>query len=269
MFIPISDDNSGRRSFPVLNLLFIALNVLVFFGLQQASDIGNAFTQSYVLVPREIVTGKDIITQPHTEVIRQGHREVTVTVPGLGPTRPSVYVTLLTSMFMHGSLMHLVGNMLFLWIFGDNLEDALGPLAYLAFYLACGIGAGLAHIASTYVLGGDPLVPCLGASGAISGVLAGYLVLFPNNTVHVLFLRSIIGVPAYLVVGGWFLFQLASAYLTMSSPEGGGVAYGAHIGGFLIGVPMALLLGGKRTKNNWIPESRNRATPGPWGDRFS
>jgi membrane associated rhomboid family serine protease len=260
MFIPISDDNSSRRSVPVLNFIFIAVNVLVFFGLQQGRDLGNAFTQSYSLVPREIVTGKDVITEPQTEVVRHMGREVEVTVPGLGPTRPSVYITLLTSMFMHGSIMHLVGNMMFLWIFGDNLEDALGTSMYLLFYLASGVGAGLIHVASTYFFGGNPLVPCLGASGAISGVLAGYLMLFPHNTVHVLFLRSIIGVPAFLVVGGWFLFQLASAYLSMSSSEGGGVAYGAHIGGFLIGMPLIFLLGGRR---------QPVVNRGPWGDRFS
>jgi len=246
MFIPISDDNSSRRSVPVLNFLFIAVNVLVFFGLQQGRELGNAFTQSYSLVPREILTGKDVITPAQTEVVSHMGREVEVTVPGLGPTRPSVYLTLLTSMFMHGSVMHLVGNMMFLWIFGDNLEDALGSAGYLAFYLACGIGAGLVHVATTYFFHANPLVPCLGASGAISGVLAGYLVLFPHNTVHVLVLRSIVGVPAFLVVGGWFLFQLGSAYFSLSSSEGGGVAYGAHIGGFLIGMPLVLLMGGRR-----------------------
>jgi membrane associated rhomboid family serine protease len=260
MFIPISDDNSSRRTVPVLNLVLIAINVFVFFGLQQGQDASNAFTQSYSLVPAEILTGKDEISPAHTMVVHQGGREVTVTVPGLGPTRPSVYVTLLTSIFMHGSIMHLVGNMIFLWIFGDNLEDALGRVRYLMFYLACGVGAGLVHVATTRVLGGNPLIPCLGASGAISGVLAGYLMLFPKNTVHVLFLRSIIGVPAFVVVGGWFLFQLGSAWFSLSSREGGGVAYGAHIGGFLIGMPLVFLLGG-------LPQ--RAAKVGPWGDRFS
>src|SRR5262249_11061596 len=140
---------------------------------------------------------------------------------------------------MHGSLMHLAGNMLFLWIFGDNLEDAMGHARYLAFYLVCGLLASLAHVFSTYALGRDMLVPSLGASGAISGVLGGYILLFPTRRVLVLLPGVGTSVPAYVAIGLWFAFQLLNGFLAaMDKSQAGGVAYGAHIGGFVAGLAL-------------------------------
>ena len=138
---------------------------------------------------------------------------------------------------MHGGLAHLFGNMLFLWIFGDNVENAMGRTRFLVFYLLCGLLAGLAHVFVTAAFGGDPLIPSLGASGAISGVLGGYIVLFPHQRVRVLVLRMITTMPAYMAIGLWFLFQIVSGLGTFGSgSQSGGVAYGAHIGGFIAGV---------------------------------
>jgi membrane associated rhomboid family serine protease len=158
--------------------------------------------------------------------------------PGLQPTPlPALRLTIWTSIFMHGSFAHLFGNMLFLWIFGDNVEDRLGHLRYLIFYLLCGLLASLAHVASTYAFGGDPLVPSLGASGAISGVLAGYVVLSPRRRVRVILFRILTDVPAYVAIGMWFGLQLISGLGALGpGAKAGGVAYGAHIGGFLAGL---------------------------------
>src|SRR5262249_53170900 len=148
-------------------------------------------------------------------------------VPGLQPTPISVYLTLLTSMFMHGGIAHILGNMLFLYIFGDNLEDALGHVRYLIFYLVCGLLASLAHVFATVAISGlmsqEALVPSLGASGAISGVLGGYLLLFPTNRVTVILFRVLSQVPAYVAIGMWFVFQLIEG-LGMLGGESGGVA---------------------------------------------
>ena len=130
--------------------------------------------------------------------------------------------------------------MLFLWIFGDNLESRMGSLRYLAFYMLGGLAATMAHVGTVYFLGGDPQIPCLGASGAISAVMAGYVLLFPDNRVQVLIFRVITEVPAIVAVGMWFLMQILSA--SLASEGAGGVAYGAHIGGFLAGLPLAILL---------------------------
>jgi membrane associated rhomboid family serine protease len=150
------------------------------------------------------------------------------------------WVSVFTSMFLHGGLFHVGGNMLYLWIFGDNLEDAMGHGRYLVFYLLTGVLAGLAHVMVTAVLGSNPLVPCLGASGAISGILGGYIVLFPHRRVRVIWLYQVMEVPAIVALGVWFLFQLFSGAGSAGAP-GGGVAYGAHIGGFLAGVVLVRL----------------------------
>jgi membrane associated rhomboid family serine protease len=142
-------------------------------------------------------------------------------------------------MFMHGGLAHIAGNMWFLWIFGDNIEDDLGHWRYLVFYLLCGILASLAHVALN-ATGQQSQVPSLGASGAISGVLGAYLVLHPLRRVTVLMLRVIVNVPGYVAVGIWFLFQLVSGLgMLGGSSTGGGVAYAAHVGGFVAGAVLA------------------------------
>ena len=236
MVFPISDDNTGRQRTPYVTWTLIALNVLVFVFLQGLGT-NERFTYSFSTVPQEIRTGEDVA------------RDVTVvlgdergTIP-LQPTPGSVYLTLLTSMFMHGSLMHLLGNMLFLWIFGDNVEDDLSHGRYTFFYLVTGVAASLSHVASTFVFGDNPFIPSLGASGAISGVMGGYLVLHPHRRVRVVMLRMLTDVPGYVAVGLWFLFQLISAFgvIGQGPQSGGGVAFMAHIGGFIAGVVLVKL----------------------------
>src|SRR5678809_928230 len=190
---PIGDDNSDRTITPYVNYLIIALNVIVFVFLQGLSG-DNPFTYSYSTVPGEILSGHDIVTD--AQVVTDSVTGQRFSIPGLGPTLIPVYFTLITSMFMHGGIAHIAGNMLFLWIFGDNIENALGHKRYLVFYLLCGIIASLAHVVSASYLNQSTLVPSLGASGAISGVLGGYILLFPGRQVRVWFLLRIIALPA-------------------------------------------------------------------------
>jgi membrane associated rhomboid family serine protease len=236
MVLPIGDDNTGRLRTPYVTYALIALNVLVFVFLQGVGT-NERFTYAFSTVPQEIRTGEDVAREvPVTLGDEQG------TIP-LQPTPGSVYLTLLTSMFMHGSLMHLLGNMLFLWIFGDNVEDDLSHGRYLAFYVATGVIASLSHVVSTFVFGDNPFIPSLGASGAISGVMGGYLVLHPQRRVRVIMFRMLTTVPAYVAVGLWFLFQLISAFgvIGQGAQSGGGVAFMAHIGGFIAGVVLIKL----------------------------
>jgi len=233
MIFPIGDDNSGRTLAPVVNYLLIAANILVFVFLQKlGTDV--KFTYAFSTVPQEIVTGHDQVT-PDRQVEDPDTGEK-YAVPGLQATPGSVYFTLIVSMFMHGGIAHIFGNMLFLWIFGDNVEDRLGHVRYLIFYLVCGILASLAHVFATVAMGGDPLVPSLGASGAISGVLGGYLLLFPGRRVRVILLRFLTDVPAYVAIGLWFVFQLISGLGMLGGEASGGVAYAAHVGGFVAGL---------------------------------
>lgn len=234
MLIPIGDDNRDRRLFPFVNYLLLLANVLVFVYWQ---DLGRDinFTYAFSTVPAEILTGADVITSP--EIIIDPYTSQRLEMPGLQPTPVPVYLTLITSMFMHGGFAHLAGNMMYLWIFGDNLENVMGHRNYLLFYLICGVLAGLAHVFTTAIFGHNPLIPSLGASGAISGVLAGYMLLFPRRAVHVWILFTIITVPAFVTVGIWFLFQIINGLGALGGDEAaGGVAYAAHIGGFIAGL---------------------------------
>ena len=236
MVFPLYDDNSDRLTTPWVNYAIIALNIFVFVVLQQLGD--NPFTYSFSTVPYEILHNTDIVT-PARQVIDPITRQH-LTIPGLGPTPISVYLTLFTSMFMHGGIMHIAGNMLFLWIFGDNIEDRLGHAKYLVFYLLCGVIAGLSHVFATGVFATDEnslLVPSLGASGAISGVLGAYILLHPKRRVTVILFRFLTDVPAYVAIGIWFAFQLISGLgMLGGGSQQGGVAYAAHIGGFLAGL---------------------------------
>ena len=230
--IPLADDNSDRTLKPLVNGLFIAANIFVFIFLQ-ALGANQRFTYAFATVPASIVTGHAI------------ERSVTVVDPLSGETvgqielespPVSVYWTLLTSMFLHGGLGHLLGNMLYLYIFGDNVEDAMGHGRYLFFYLTCGILASLSHVIATVVTGGNAYMPSLGASGAISGVLAAYLALFPAKRVRVLIFVFVMDVPAFVAIGLWFAFQLVNGIgMLGSGSQAGGVAYAAHIGGFAAG----------------------------------
>ena len=247
MVFPLYDDNSDRQTTPLVNYAIIALNILVFVFLQQLGS-NDAFTYSFSTVPAEILQGRDIVTP--SQVVEYAGQAVRI--PGLGPTPGSVYFTLFTSMFMHGGIAHIAGNMLFLWIFGDNIEDRLGHVKYVIFYLLCGVLASLAHVFATGFFATDQaslLVPSLGASGAISGVLGGYILLHPKRRVTVILFRFLTDVPAYVAIGIWFLFQLISGLgMLGGGSQTGGVAYAAHIGGFVAGLVLIKLFdrGGNR-----------------------
>lgn len=223
---PIGDDNSDRTITPFVNYVFIALNILVFVFLQGLGG-NDAFSYAFSLVPKEITTGVDLtgvqIVQDALGHTGQVHHY---------PTPLPVYFNFLSSMFMHGGWAHLLGNLLFLWIFGDNIEDRLGHIRYAIFYLICGFAAALGQI----VLDSGSVIPMLGASGAISGVLGGYVLLFPHRRVKAFIFRFFTEVPAYVAIGLWIGYQLVLGYMT--DPGTGGVAYAAHIGGFIAGLAL-------------------------------
>ncbi len=223
---PISDDNSDVTITPVVNYAFLGLNVLVFLFLQQIGS-NDAFTYAFSLVPREVTTGVDL---SGVQVIRDSLGNVGQIQHFETPL--PVYFNFLSSMFMHGDIMHLGGNLLFLWIFGDNIENRIGHVRYAVFYVICGFAAAFAQI----LTGPDSIIPMLGASGAISGVMGGYVLLYPQRRVRAFILRVFTEVPAYVAVGIWIGYQLILGY--MSSSEGGGVAYAAHIGGFFAGLAL-------------------------------
>ncbi|NQW47192.1 MAG: rhomboid family intramembrane serine protease, partial [Planctomycetes bacterium] len=225
MVFPVGDDNSDRTTFPFVTIGLLLVNVFVFVVLQQMGA-NDDVTLAYCQVPAEIISGHDIVTEPSIRAVQTEGGVVQVAVPGLRATPIPPWLTLLTAVFMHGSIMHLAGNMWFLWIFGDNVEDDMGHVKYLLFYLATSIIASLAFVALNRT-GEAAFTPCLGASGAISGVLGAYLVLHSQRRVSVILLRMMIDVPGYVAVGIWFLFQLVSGLFDQGG--GGGVAYSAHV----------------------------------------
>jgi membrane associated rhomboid family serine protease len=221
--IPVGDE--GSRGLVPVTLTLVVLNVLAFVLelMQPSAGALQSFVQAWGVVPREYSQGRD-----------------------LAPSIPlPFWSTLFTSMFLHGGWAHLGGNMLYLWTFGDNVERRLGGARFLLFYLACGVAAALAHVA----FNSGSTVPTVGASGAISGVLGGYLVLFPRNQVRVLTRSGIATVPAVMVLGLWIVIQLLSSVGSIADTrETGGVAYLAHVGGFVAGVVLVKILaaGGRR-----------------------
>jgi membrane associated rhomboid family serine protease len=228
---PISDENERGHGPAFVTLAFIAINVLVFLFLQGAgaSTEGAEFTYGYSAVPFEITNGVDLVED---ETITIGGESVPIPQePGPSP----IWLTLLSSIFMHGGWLHLGGNMLFLWIFGDNVEHRIGHVPYLVFYLVAGVIASFAQI----LVNTDSVIPTLGASGAISGVLGAYLVLFPTNRVTVFLFRVLVPVPAIVAIGMWGVLQVVSGLA--ASPDTGGVAYMAHIGGLVAGLAAGLL----------------------------
>src|SRR4030095_10493193 len=200
---PIGDDNSGRRTVPVVTFALIAINILFF--LVELSG-GEPFIEQWSVVPRRLIAN-----------------------PG------SDFPTVFTSMFMHAGWLHLLGNMLFLWIFGDNVEDNFGHLKFLIFYLLCGIAATFSQL--VFSVGSN--VPNLGASGAIAGVLGAYILMFPKGQVRVLMGTGVIPLPALVVLGFWIVLQFISGVGSIANTSG--VAYMAHIGGFLAGVVLTFL----------------------------
>ncbi|MDX1420942.1 MAG: rhomboid family intramembrane serine protease [Rubricoccaceae bacterium] len=240
MLFPISDDDRHLDGPAYVTIALVLLNVIVFV-LFQGLGANEGFTYGWSVVPAEITTGTDL-TQP-TTVGMAGERVTIPHAPGPVP----IYLTLLSAMFMHGGFGHIGGNLLYLWIFGDNVEHRFGSGAFLAFYLVSGVAATFVQI----LLDPDSVIPNLGASGAISGVLGAYLVLFPKNRVHAVFFYTIIAIPAVLALGFWIALQFINGFGAIAATEQtGGVAYGAHIGGFAAGVVLALVL------RTLIPEER-------------
>ena len=229
--LPIGDQDEPG-DFPFVNIAIILINVAVFVLLQLPSD---AFTMGFSVIPKEITHGIDLVGQVAVQ-LPDGTTEAIEEAPGPSP----IWLTLFSSMFMHGGWAHIGGNMLFLFIFGDNVERALGHIKYVAFYLVCGLIAAYAQVLSSP----ESVIPSLGASGAISGVLAAYLVFFPRNRVRVLVgLRFMTEVPALMMIGLWALLQFVSGIGSIAvSEQTGGVAYWAHIGGFIAGAVLAFLL---------------------------
>jgi len=214
---PIGDDNSGERSFPVVTYALIALNVLFFLV---ELNGGDSFIQQWSLVPRRF------LANPAGD-----------------------FPTIFTSMFMHAGWLHLLGNMLYLWIFGDNVEDSFGHAKFLIFYLLCGIAATFAQLVFT----ATSSVPNLGASGAIAGVLGAYIVMFPRGQVRVMMGRGIIPMPALVVIGFWIVLQFVSGIGSISqSADTGGVAYLAHIGGFIAGIVLSFVFRTSGTRQTTI-----------------
>ena len=223
---PLGDENEPGHGLAWVTLGLIAINVAVFLLLQQAGA-NNDFTYGFSAVPFEITHNVDLVRS-------QGGIPQ---APGPDP----IYFTLLSSMFMHGGWLHIGGNMLFLWIFGDNVEHRVGHLTYLVFYLVAGVIASLAQI----LVNTDSAIPSLGASGAISGVLGAYVVMFPGNRVTVFVFRFLTQVPAVAAIGIWALLQFINGFGSIAvSQETGGVAYMAHIGGFVAGVIAGFLFRG-------------------------
>ena len=219
MFIPLKDLNP-RRTFPIVNVALILINIAVFiYEVTLPPRAFSAFLTANATIPARCPAWLG------------GHAPFEI-----------AFLPLITSMFLHSGIAHIAGNMLFLWIFGDNVEDFYGHVGYLFFYLFCGIGSGLLHVAFNL----NSHLPALGASGAISGVMGAYLVLYPRSRILTLIFIFLVPVPAVIVLGGWFLLQALSAVGSLGSAMSGGVAWWAHVGGFLMGVAITKLLTTRR-----------------------
>ena len=256
--IPIRDENATTRK-PYVVYCLVALNVMMF--IVQMLGLLDRLT----MIPYSVIhdVRVSLAAQHGRPIMDQFGNTIFATMPSVGP-HPQ-WITIFTSMFMHGGLMHIGGNLLYLWIFGNNIEDALGHMKFLFFYLLCGVLASAAHVyMSGGLAAGMPIantgnaialktvgagIPTLGASGAIAGVLGAYLVLYPRAKVDTLLMLGwfwdMIQIPAYYVLGVWFVLQLTGTFGT-GGQVGGGVAYWAHIGGFVAGMLLILILGGRK-----------------------
>jgi len=262
--IPLRDDQP-TRTFPLITLLLIALNVLVYIG-QQVLPL----EQVWALVPYAVTHGVDLngtfahigrdgvahlVHPPPGAVVRLGPGDIVY-----GPSPHPLWLTVFTSMFLHGGLLHIGGNMLYLWIFGNNIEDVLGRVRFLLFYFACGLAASVAQIA----IAPDSLIPNVGASGAIAGVLGAYFVLYPNarvlSIVPLFFIGFLAEVRAFWVLLLWIVLNVFQGVSGLGMTNGGGVAHFAHIGGFFAGVLLILLLGGR----NLAARQQRVVYPPPW-----
>ncbi|HEX8647695.1 MAG TPA: rhomboid family intramembrane serine protease [Thermoleophilaceae bacterium] len=253
-------DNIPTSRFPVVTVVIIVINIAMFFGFQQAHWDGGGFavdtanTIEYAEIPAELTDpdkqcgsrDPDDPQQPVECVDKEAFA-----ASGLGPEEQApAWLTLLTSMFMHGGFLHIAGNMLFLWIFGNNVEDSMGPVKFVLFYLLGGLAATAAQVAA----GTSSEIPTLGASGAVAAVLGAYALLYPRARVVTLVLLivfiTVIELPAWLVLFGWAILQVFSAS-SQAGLEGGGVAYWAHIGGFVFGLALIKLFA-TRQKDDYV-----------------
>ena len=246
---PLKDNIPTERTAWV-TIAFIAINVIVYFVLQTKGGIFSGPSDSgvvdYGAIPYEITNPGKECGIAGEEIVCEGQPGVS----GAAPDQPPTILTLFSSMFMHGSILHLAGNMLFLWIFGNNVEDAMGKVKFIAFYLL----GGLVAIAGQTIVEPDAAIPTVGASGAVAAVLGGYILLYPRarvvTLIFIVFFFTSIERPAMLILGFWFLQQVAFGYFDLATPAGGGggVAYFAHIGGFVFGLA-AIKLFASRTKD--------------------
>ena len=239
--IPLADDNP-TRSAPVFTVLLIVANVLVFIYQFSLGPAADEFIRACGFLPGELVTGQDV---------------------GVPTCVNPTYLTVLTSMFMHGGLLHIGSNMLYLWIFGNNVEDAMGSVRFLVFYLVSGIAAALAQTVATMLYTPELAdIPNVGASGAVAGVLGAYLVLFPGAKVKTLialgFFWSMARVPALIVLGLWFVTQFFQGVGSLDPVVGAtsGVAFWAHIGGFVVGMVLGKVLGRNLGSRRAVPDYR-------------
>ena len=238
--IPLKDDNPTQGK-PIVSYGIIGFCILIFLAQTGLSETElRDFTYSYGLIP-SVLMGLDQLPNDLYRISPIG--------------------TIFTSMFMHGGWMHLIGNMLYLWIFADNIEDDLGTLNFVIFYFVSGIGAAMSQV----LVDVNSQIPMIGASGAIGGVLGAYLINYPNAKVLVLiplgFFSQLIKIKAIYVLGFWFVLQFVNSFLSSSS--GGGVAYAAHIGGFITGLILILFFNKKTTKKT-VKRKKNRLKKGPW-----
>jgi membrane associated rhomboid family serine protease len=244
-------DNIPTENFPFVTVALIVVNVLAYFFFQHGTvTLGDPSSTAYVhnlwdyaYIPRELTHG--VQCQPAGQLVKCTHSN-----SGL----PALYITVFTSLFMHGGLLHLGGNMLFLWIFGNNVEDSMGPVKFLVFYLL----GGLAATALQTAVDPNSAVPNIGASGAIAGVLGGYLLLFPRarvvTVIFIIFFFTIVELPAMIFLAVWIGQQILFGYLGLTSGtgNGGGVAYFAHIGGFAFGLLAIKLFASERRRQRQI-----------------
>ena len=253
--IPLADENpSGKKPYVVYALVILNILAYIYDVLGAQGPFGLLW--NYSMIPYSVIHNVPVMQK--LPVVYNGMQGVVERLhQGLQPQ----WLTIFTSMFMHGGLAHIGFNMLYLWIFGNNIEDALGHIKFLFFYLGCGVLAALAHIYS----GPNSTIPTVGASGAIAGVLGAYLILFPRNSVRTLIMLGwfwdFVDIPAIFVLGSWFVIQIVSGLFGAAGMQGGGVAYWAHVGGFLAGVVLIIVMGGRKYVR------RQRATMDPYNER--
>jgi membrane associated rhomboid family serine protease len=244
---PLKDNIPTDRT-AIVTIALIAINVIVYFVLQKGgilSGPSDSGVVDYGAIPYEITHPGKGCALSQAQLLCEGQAGVA----GSAPDQPATILTVFSAMFMHGSILHLGGNMLFLWIFGNNVEDSMGPVKFIAFYLLGGVAA----LAGQVVIEPNAAVPTIGASGAVAAVLGGYILLYPRarvvTLIFIVFFFTILELPALLILGFWFLQQVAFGYFDLANPAGGGggVAYFAHIGGFAFGLVLIKLFAGRET----------------------